>query len=206
MTTSQLPSPEVEWCASTRKLGSGVVRYRLARNETTLSYRDVVDLWQTQAFARWFNSLLASADHSGFFWECRPVSALDCDQPFEFVLLRARSLEGVAPEPSAFRNHFNRAGESSVLVFPNLGGDATLVVPAPLDAQLPYAHLAAFTRDGPDQQQLDLWNTVGRQTASSISQAPLWLSTCGLGVYWLHVRLDSRPKYYQFSEYRHATR
>ncbi|MDF9799652.1 hypothetical protein OKW21_004915 [Catalinimonas alkaloidigena] len=28
------------------------------------------------------------------------------------------------------------------------------------------------------------------------------MSTSGLGVYWLHIRLDSRPKYYQFDPYR----
>ncbi len=170
-----------------------------------MSFRDVVERWQTKAFAQWFNSLLASFEHGAFFWECRPVSASDIEEPFEFVVLRARSLESAAPEPSAFRNHFDRAEESTVLVFPNLGGDATLVVPTPLDARQPYAHLAAFTRDGPDQQQVDLWRTVGQQTSASISKAPLWLSTCGLGVYWLHVRIDTWPKYYQFSEYRHVT-
>ena len=30
----------------------------------------------------------------------------------------------------------------------------------------------------------------------------LWLSTAGLGVYWLHLRLDTRPKYYSFQPYR----
>ena len=32
-------------------------------------------------------------------------------------------------------------------------------------------------------------------------QKKVWMSTSGLGVYWLHVRLDSRPKYYQFAEF-----
>ena len=31
---------------------------------------------------------------------------------------------------------------------------------------------------------------------------PIWLSTAGMGVPWLHVRLDSRPKYYAFGPYR----
>lgn len=32
--------------------------------------------------------------------------------------------------------------------------------------------------------------------------SPRWLSTSGLGVSYLHVRIDSRPKYYSFDEYR----
>ena len=34
----------------------------------------------------------------------------------------------------------------------------------------------------------------------------LWVSTSGLGVYWLHVRLDSYPKYYQHAPYKNAAR
>ncbi|MBT8399021.1 MAG: hypothetical protein KJO98_00975 [Rhodothermia bacterium] len=195
-----------EWHASTEALATGVVRYGIAEDERPLSFSDVVDRWQTKAFAGWFNKLLASFQHSAFFWECRPVSMSDADEPFEFVLLRARALDSVSAESGAFREHFERAGESTVLVFPNLGRDATLVVPTPAGPQHSYAHLAAFTRNAPNHQQVALWNTVGRQAAGSITEAPLWLSTCGLGVYWLHVRLDSWPKYYQFREYRNVIR
>jgi len=31
---------------------------------------------------------------------------------------------------------------------------------------------------------------------------PTWLSTAGGGVAWLHVRLDTRPKYYRYNPYR----
>lgn len=31
---------------------------------------------------------------------------------------------------------------------------------------------------------------------------PIWLSTSGLGVYWLHMRLDRRPKYYTYEPFK----
>jgi hypothetical protein len=31
---------------------------------------------------------------------------------------------------------------------------------------------------------------------------PLWVSTSGLAVPWLHLRLDARPKYYGFEPYK----
>lgn len=31
---------------------------------------------------------------------------------------------------------------------------------------------------------------------------PVWLSTAGAGVPWLHVRLDDHPKYYGYALYR----
>jgi hypothetical protein len=30
---------------------------------------------------------------------------------------------------------------------------------------------------------------------------PIWLSTAGMGVAWLHIRLDERPKYYSHKPY-----
>ena len=45
---------------------------------------------------------------------------------------------------------------------------------------------------------------VGEQMAGrvSLTEDSVWLSTSGLGVYWLHVRLDSRPKYYTYEPYK----
>jgi len=31
---------------------------------------------------------------------------------------------------------------------------------------------------------------------------PSWLSACGLGVYWLHSRLDPKPKYYVYEPFK----
>ena len=39
------------------------------------------------------------------------------------------------------------------------------------------------------------------QLAARIDAHPVWLSTAGHGVAWLHVRLDSQPKYYRYRPY-----
>ena len=36
----------------------------------------------------------------------------------------------------------------------------------------------------------------------SQSDAPAWVSTSGLGVSWLHIRIDTRPKYYSYAPFR----
>jgi hypothetical protein len=77
-----------------------------------------------------------------------------------------------------------------------------LVAPAPLGPPGAYAHLATFARGAPPEQQQALWQTVGAAVARRLSPAPLWLSTSGLGVAWLHVRLDKQPKYYTYPPYR----
>ena len=72
---------------------------------------------------------------------------------------------------------------------------------AATDRQI-YAHLGAFARGAPSQQQHGFWRMVGAETAARLSDRPLWLSTNGLGVAWLHARLDSWPKYYSYRPYR----
>ncbi len=32
----------------------------------------------------------------------------------------------------------------------------------------------------------------------------IWMSTCRIGIYWLHLRLDTKPKYYTYTPYREA--
>ena len=109
-------------------------------------------------------------------------------------------------------------------VFANLGGDATLVAPrdwspesSPSMFSSSYGHLANFVRGAPEQQVLKLWNTVGESLREKLlpstpapssvetkteASKPLWFSTAGDGVAWLHFRLDSRPKYYHYSPYK----
>ena len=108
-----------------------------------------------------------------------------------------------SPEIDAFREHFARDEDGDgVVAFDNLGGDATLVVPCPLASPDAYAHLAAFVRKAPAPQVHALFRRVAEESLARLSARPLWLSTAGMGVYWLHVRLDARPKYYRHAPYK----
>jgi hypothetical protein len=157
--------------------------------------------WQGDAgFRSLFNALLADAPFAAFRWETPAVTAATVTRPFEFVLLDSPGLDR-RPDPEAFAEHFAGAA-AGVAVFPNLGGDAILVVPCPVAEPLAYGHLAAFARLAPEPQRKALWRAVGEPMARRVGAEPVWLSTAGAGVSWLHVRLDDRPKYYGFGPYR----
>jgi hypothetical protein len=89
-------------------------------------------------------------------------------------------------------------------VFPNLSGDATLIVPRQMSNADGYGHIASFVQRAPREQKHALLQTLSREIdkrlAASIDH--FWVSTSGLGVPWVHVRLDERPKYYQYEPYR----
>lgn len=59
----------------------------------------------------------------------------------------------------------------------------------------------AFVRYAPEQQQHAFLALIGKTVEAQLSDQPLWLSTAGAGVAWLHVRLDKRPKYYGYVPY-----
>ena len=162
----------------------------------------VLALWQKDpVFRAFFMDVLAAMPLDAFRWETPPVTRHNLDRPFEFVLLDAPELAR-APDPSDFEQHFGNAASGEVVAFMNLGGDALMVVPTPAEPRSAYAHLAAFTRGAPTEQQHLLWQRAGVALENRLGEEPVWLSTAGTGVPWLHVRLDTRPKYYLHAPYR----
>ena len=127
------------------------------------------------------------------------------------------ALEGVRADWRAFAEHTEAACKagSAVATFSNLGGDALLVAPCgpspPAEERRDggslqtYAHAQAFFRGAPLEERRALLREVACQALREVEggrKEPLWVSTSGAGVSWLHVRLDSAPKYYTFSPYR----
>ena len=192
------------WSAEREELPAGRgLRFRVERDSLPATFADVIAGWRTDpVFRTLFNALLADTPFIAFRWETPAVTSLTVHRPFEFVVLDSPGLDR-PPDLISFADHFNSA-ETDVVTFSNLGRDATLVVPCPLADSSAYGHLAAFVRHAPASQRDALWQAVGEAMASRVSKRPVWLSTAGAGVTWLHVRLDDRPKYYGHAPYRKA--
>jgi hypothetical protein len=191
------------WNVRSEGLAEGCgLRFAIELGGQPATFAEVLRGWQDDAaFRSLFNNLLADAPFAAFRWEMPPVTAATVTRPFEFVLLDSPELDG-RPDPGAFAEHLRGAPQRGVVAFANLGGDAVLVVPCPQAAPLAYGHLAAFVRQAPEPQRHALWQTVAEAMARRLGTRPVWLSTAGAGVPWLHVRLDDRPKYYGYRPYR----
>jgi hypothetical protein len=194
------------WTNESEELPGGRgLRLTIALNSRPARFAEVVQAWQNDGgFRSLFNSLLAGAPYSAFRWETPPVTEGTLAQPFECVILDSPGLAR-QPDREAFAVHFENS-DRSIAVFPNLGRDAVMVVPRPVADASAYGHLAAFARLAPDVQRDELWRSVGEAMAARVGAKPVWLSTAGAGVSWLHVRLDDRPKYYGYSPYSQGTR
>jgi uncharacterized protein DUF6940 len=194
-----------QYSAEISQLDEGcVLRFRLLHDGGPLSWSDVVDRWQNdQLFRCFFISILGEAPFPAYFWETPPVTRETINRDFEFVLVESPQLAGVHTDQQAFANHFTATQPgTSVIEFSNLGGDAILVVPCPLGPLSAYSHIRAFAHEAPDEQQHQLWQRVGMAIERRLGTQPVWVSTSGLGIYWLHIRLDSLPKYYTYKPYR----
>jgi hypothetical protein len=193
------------WIPRSEKLANGrVIKVAIDLASSGVSYGEVLRGWQHDAdFRSWFIGLLADAPFPAIRWETPPITTATADRPFEFVLLDSPGLAR-NPDPDAFAEHMSGAAENGVVEFPNLGKDAIMIVPCPSSPLSAYGHIGAFMRQAPGPQRHALWELVGAAMGRRLGAKPVWLSTAGAGVSWLHVRLDDRPKYYGYAPYRVA--
>jgi len=180
------------------------IRYQIVHNDEILTFGGVLTFWEHDTeFRSFYSSQLAEAPFSAFRWETPALTTESLQQPFEWVLIHAASFANRQSDADTFAGHFvNDDLDSGIVAFSNLRGDATMIVPSPRTDHEAYGHLAAFLRKSPNTQTDALWQVIAREMRSHIGSKPIWLSTAGGGVAWLHVRIDSRPKYYGHTAYK----
>ena len=170
----------------------------------------------------------STATYDAYFFETKGTSYDNAShKQFEFVLVNSDSLSNFCisngPEPETFGDYLNCSpslsssslstatprGKETCCSFANLGHTATLISPKNLGN---YSHIGLFMRNAPIYETQQLWKKITTEyldalfklkekqgnKKSSSSSSSLWLSTSGLGVSWLHFRIDHRPKYYTY--------
>ena len=154
-------------------------------------------LVQSPSFRGLWNQTWADLS-TDFMWKPVPIHpAFATTYPF-FVAIAPSSFRSA--NSSAYRSHLNRlAPDQRVAVFPNLSGDAQLVVPEATGA---YGHIRAFCQLASQPLWDDFWQQVGAITQEFIAQqTAIWCNTHGHGVPWMHVRFDPTHKYAAFPPY-----
>lgn len=199
--------------------GAAFQRYRAVSRATEKKPREVsIREWcqamladQDDSVLQQFLGILRRNSYRAFFFETRPVTALQmASKTFEFVLVDAPQLAEFAscrPNPWAFAEHFGGCSGRSSCVFPNSGGDATLIAPKyqPKVDLAAFSHLADFCRCAPADIVMQAWK-LAIETYVHLVECQegrsLWFSTSGMGISWVHFRVDRRPKYYMYPNFR----
>lgn len=185
------------------EITKGIRKVSIHQSGRQLSYADVIDAWlYDEAFAGYFASLLKTSPFDAYFWETPPVTRKTLSRGFEYVEVDSQLLSRMPVNQHAFAEYFKTGDNEQIVAFPNLSGNAQLIVPCPDDASSDYSHIAAFMRTAPSKQIEAMWKRLGEEAKNTIGDKKTWISTAGAGVAWLHIRLDSFPKYYTYAPYR----
>lgn len=174
---------------------------------TPLKYGDgFTKLIDDSSFRSLIIDIIKADKNGAVFWEFPAANRGNADTlNFEFVLIAAPLLVNVRQTPEDFQAYYT--SKCDIVSFYNLGKDAMLVAPCPVKDKN-FAHLKSFVNSSSEKQSHSLLINVGVEVQKWFKSTPrnLWVSTSGLGVYWLHVRLDTRPKYYTHSPYKQSSR
>ncbi len=163
----------VMWTSTNLELDSRTTATTLRDGSRDLSFREVIGLWREYPeFRAWFTLRLRESPFDAYYWELPPVTNQTLDRTFEYVLIDAPGFIGLSADAEPFRAQFAARGSAEVLTFPNLRGDAVLVVPAPVSSEDCYMHLAHFVRRAPVAQVDVFWKAVGMRCRSVCRTAP----------------------------------
>lgn len=179
-----------------------VLRFKLKQEGKFLSFQEVFELWKmSPEFINFYTSLLKSEEYSGLFWEHPPLTLLDLSQEYECIIYRSNSFDKRLVDEQAFQDFIQL--DDLAVSFSNLGKNATLIVPTKQIEAASYKHFGVFLEQAKEEQILTLFQEVGKIILEEIKEKErVWLNTSGLGVLWLHIRLDTIPKYYKTKRYK----
>lgn len=95
-----------------------------------------------------------------------------------------------------FQEYIKQSRNKYAVSFPNLNKDTMLVIPIPVRGKN-YATLRDFIDNAPETHQQEFWKHVAEVAKAFMKEhGKVWISTHGLAVPYLHVRISTRPKYY----------
>lgn len=200
--------------------GAAFQRYQAFMQEKSVSIQEWTQSMLSESessssssLSSFLNILQTNCPYKAFFFETRPVTstAQMATKTFEFVLVDAPDLYEFAttrPNPKAFAEYFSNEC-TTACVFSSLHKDATLIAPKAPPQQgstdlVPFSHLADFCRKADPDVVTKTWRLAIQTYVQQVERQkrPLWFSTSGLGVSWLHFRVDQRPKYYTYRPFR----
>ncbi|MEM1324965.1 MAG: hypothetical protein AAGI23_03375 [Bacteroidota bacterium] len=192
-------------CSSKKVIISeNAVQLQFLQGDELMTFRELFERWRDDpTFITFYVDTLKATDFSALYWEHPALRSTYLDLPYECIVQRSRPLERLSADEQSFERYIHQP--ELVVDFENLGGDARLVVPTKQTEEKIYSHLSKFIRLADAVQINAVFQRVGTTIFEEIEKKnTIWLNTAGLGVIWLHIWMDTRPKYYKTVAYKQA--
>ena len=129
-----------------------------------------------------------------FFWQTKCITSLKDNYVEEFI--ENKRLDIMEENSSFYSNYIKSSTNKYATSFYNLSKTSILIIPIPRTGKK-FTTLKHFIDNASLEHQKKFWKYVSKEIKSFLKQyGQVCISTHGLGVPYLHIRLDQTPKYY----------
>ena len=168
-------------------------------------WKDILGKTPNRKFQKEFINILKNSPYNSYYFQTPNIRSLN--DPIEFVLIKSETLHKKTADWTKYKEYMKRKPRNRTsLSFDNLSGNTKLVVPFNKKENIKYGHLKDFILNASKEEIRDILLKVGEEVEnyknnSITNEKPLFLSTHGDGVPWLHFRIESSPIYYLYKPY-----
>lgn len=160
----------------------------------TWSY--VLNQWENGSYP-----IIPKNINNPFIWRTSVINSKK-DLPYKEEFIENNNLISNKHDLDTYNSYFKQKKNKNkkyAINFNNFFGDTMLIIPTP-QINKNYSNLFYFMKNASDKQQEEFWKEVVKQIKKLLkTNKNLWVSTHGLGVNYLHIRICSYPKYYENS-------
>lgn len=194
-----MPNIQVKVYTSKTKKGKNVRRYVFYRNASDLpTWKDLLtDLRNRNdtPLVQKFVAVLKNCPFTSYYFEAPNLKSINI--PLEFVLVESDTLHTKKANWGPYRDYMSLGKHATS--FDNKDGEFRLIIPT---KKGDYGHVADFMKSATDKEIQEVLHLTAKEIHdASKSRKPLYLSTHGDGVSWLHFRVGRTPKYYNYHKY-----
>lgn len=147
-----------------------------------------------------FINILKNDSFESYYFESPNINSLET--PLEFVLTKSNTLHKRNVDFRPYKEYMKRKPRNRYsLSFDNLSGDTRLVIPYHKNSNTEYGHIKDYVTHASDEEINDILFRLKEELSKYKIHKKIFLSTHGDGVAWLHFRIESFPKYYNYKPY-----
>lgn len=174
---------------------SKIVNYKF--QITTIDFFGL--LISSESFRNQIIQIFLESKFVNVFWEFPPYSTSTTQNMAEFAFVTTSNFDKA--NSSSFSEYLKGKKDGEIVMFKNPSGDTDLItINSSNTNNQTFCHIMEFMTNATYENKHNLLKKIGEEmikhTNGKNAKNPIYLSTHGHGVPWLHVRICNKPKYY----------
>lgn len=136
-----------------------------------------------------------------FFYETSFISS-NYEEEYKEKFIESDLFDNMKQNYKLFKKYIIKSKNKYVITFFNLSKTSLLIIPYPKQNKK-FTTLKHFIDNSTQLQQKKFWKKVSNSIKKMLKiYKKVWVSTHGTGVPYLHIRIDTIPKYYITNKFK----